>query len=51
MLARASYTPLDISIDLGGASGQEVLLMFPSHLPHTRKLRLYSLSMLHYENV
>jgi hypothetical protein len=47
MLARASDAPLDINIDFGGASGQEVLLMFPPHLSHTRKLRLYGLSMLH----
>ena len=51
MLARASHAPLDINIDLGGASGQEVLLMFPPHLPHTRKLCFYCLSMLHSENV
>ena len=51
MLARASHAPLDINIDLGGASRQEVLLMFPPHLSHTRKIRLYSLSMLYSENV
>jgi hypothetical protein len=51
MLARASHAPLDINIDLAGASGQEVLLMFPPHLSHTSKLRLYGLSMLHSDSV
>jgi F-box-like len=44
MLARARNTPLDIDIDLDGTPSPEVLLlMFPPHLSHTRRLRLYSL--------
>ncbi|KAH9980630.1 hypothetical protein BJV77DRAFT_1073459 [Russula vinacea] len=51
MLARARNAPLDIDIDLGETSNQEVLLMFPPHLSHTRELRLYSLSMLHSDSI
>jgi hypothetical protein len=44
MLAHARDAPLDIDI---GAQRREVILMFLPHLHHTRKLRLYNLSMLH----
>jgi hypothetical protein len=51
MLARARNAPLDIDIDFGETSNPEVLLMFPPHLPHTRELRLYNLSMSHSDSV
>ena len=48
MLVRARNAPLDIDIDLDGTPRPEaLLLMFPPHLSHTRRLRLYCLSKLH----
>ena len=38
MLARARNAPLDINVNLNGATISEVLLMFPPHLSHTREL-------------
>ncbi|KAF8486841.1 hypothetical protein DFH94DRAFT_849382 [Russula ochroleuca] len=47
MWARSRNVPLDIDIHLDGASGLQVLHMFPPHLSHTRELRLHGPSMLH----
>ena len=51
MLARARNTPLDITINLGGASSssspEKLLTMFTPHLFHTRVLRLHFQSKLH----
>ena len=54
MLARSRDAPLDISIDLDlhfdiDGPFREVLLVFLPHLPRTRKLRLYNLSMFHWD--
>lgn len=51
MLARARNAPLEIDIDLVASPSPEVFLMFPSHLSHTRALRLHSLSTIHFESV
>ena len=51
MLARAKNAPLVIDIDLEEMSSPDVLHMLPPHLPHTRELRLHSLSMLHSDSV
>jgi len=44
-LSRAKSAPLDI--DLFGTPSPETISMFPSHLPHTRELRLRGLAMSH----
>ena len=51
MLARARNAPLDVDINLDGASDPEVLLLFLPHLSHTRKLRLHGLNMRHLDSV
>ena len=47
MLARAKNAPLDIDFNDFVNSNREMLLMIPSHLPHTRQLRLHDLSLRH----
>jgi hypothetical protein len=55
MLYRSRDAPLDIDLDFGvnfdiyGPQCREVLLMFPPHLPRIRKLRLYNLSVSHFD--
>jgi hypothetical protein len=51
MLARTRNAPLDIDIDLDGTLFPElILLMFPPHLSHTRKLRLETVISLHFDS-
>jgi hypothetical protein len=51
MLARTRNAPLDIDIDLDRTLFPElILLMFPTHLSHTRKLRLETVISLHFDS-
>ena len=49
MLVRARKAPL--VIDIVGLESQSVLPQLPPHIPHTRELRLRSLSILHIQGV
>ena len=51
MLARARDAPLEIEINLDGASDPKILILFPPHLSHTRELRLRGLDIRHLDSV